>query len=179
MTFNQFPTNPNLYSEDMRNMVSKTIERYGIEEWKAGALTHELHGHIGVYAIIGVKMGIVALRTLNVQAGNVSIVSFAGIEPPVSCLNDGLQVSTGATLGHGLIKSEPTDTPQPKAIFTAENKCICMNINKLVSDMITNEIAGAINRWGQTPEYWQYIRRLAIHHWYELDRNNIFEIENI
>lgn len=179
MIFNNFPENPTLYSEDMRDMVTQTIERHGIREWRAGVLTNELHGHLGIYAIIGVKMGIFALEALKVEAGDVSIVSFAGVEPPVSCMNDGLQVSTSATLGHGLIVSEPTDNPRTEVIFTAGKKRIEVKVNNPTSNIITGEIAGAVERWGHTADYWQYVRKLAIHYWFELDRNNIFDIKNI
>jgi len=179
MIFNNFPTDPMLYSEDMRCMVSKTIERHGIEEWRAGVLTNELHGHLGIYAIIGVKMGIFALEKLGAESGDISIISYAGIEPPISCMNDGLQVSTSATLGHGLIESEPTDKPQAEVIFKAGEKRINVRINEQTSKMITDEIAGAVSRWGHSPDYWNYVRKLAIRYWHELDRNNIFVIKNI
>ena len=51
---------------------------------------------------------------------NVKIISFAGNTPPISCMNDGLQVSTGATIGHGLITIEATAEAYPGAIFIAE-----------------------------------------------------------
>ncbi|MDR0825076.1 MAG: formylmethanofuran dehydrogenase subunit E family protein [Prevotella sp.] len=179
MIFKNFPDDPNLYSEDMRHIVSKTIERHGIEEWRAGVLTNELHGHLGIYAIIGVKMGVFALESIGAEAGDVHIISFAGIEPPVSCMNDGLQVSTRATLGHGLIKSEPTDTPRSEAIFITTGKMLQIKVNDAISNMITKEIAEAVNRWGYADEYWAYVRKLAIDYWYELDRKNIFDIKNI
>lgn len=179
MIFKNFPDDPDLYSKDMQHMVRKTIERHGINEWRAGVLTNELHGHLGIYAIIGVKMGIFALESLGVEAGDVNIISYAGENPPVSCMNDGLQVSTSATLGHGLIKSEPTDTPQTEAIFITNDKSVRIKVNDKISNMITHEIAGAINRWGHSAEYWTYVRKVAINYWYELDRNNIFDIKNI
>lgn len=179
MIFNNFPIDPKLYSEDMRDMIRQTIERHGIEEWRAGVITNELHGHLGIYAIIGVKMGIFALEKLGAEAGDVNIVSYAGTEPPVSCMNDGLQVSTSATLGHGLIKSEPTDNPVAEAIFKAGDNHIAIRVNDKTSKMITDEITGAISRWGHSTEYWEYVRKLAICYWYQLDRNNIFDIKNI
>lgn len=179
MIFKNFPDDPDLYSEDMKHMVSKTIERHGINEWRAGVLTNELHGHLGIYAVIGVKMGIFALESLEVEAGDVSIISYAGTNPPVSCMNDGLQVSTSATLGHGLIQSEPTDTPRTEAIFTTNDRSVLIKLNDKTLDMITQEIAGAVNRWGHSPDYWKYIRSLAIQFWCELNRNNIFDIKNI
>ncbi len=175
MIFESFPLQPAVYSADMRPMVAKTIERYGVEEWRAGVLTNELHGHLGIYAIIGVKMGIYALSRLGIEAGDVSITSLAGNKPPVSCLNDGLQVSTSATFGHGLIVSEATDNPLPEAIFHAGDKSVHIRIKDEILNMIRTEIAGAVKRWGHAPMYWEYVRQLAIRYWYELDRDEIFE----
>lgn len=176
MIFKNFPENPDCYSEDMRPMVSMTIDRHGLQEWRAGVLTNELHGHLGVYAIIGVKMGIFALEKLEVEAGNIKIISLAGMNPPVSCLNDGLQVSTSATFGHGQISSQPTENPSPEALFTTNSKEIRIRMKEPVLEMVTNEISGAVNRWRHSAEYWDYVRKLAIRYWYELDRNKIFDI---
>lgn len=175
MIFNIFPENPDFYSEDMRNMITDTIKRYGMEEWRAGVLTNEIHGHLGIYAIIGVKMGIFALETLRAKPGDVKISSSAGTRPPVSCMNDGLQVSTCATLGHGLIESLPNDSPSAEAIFYTNEKKIKIRLKEEISDNITHEIGEAVKRWGHEPEYWDYVRKLAIKYWYELDRKGIFE----
>lgn len=177
MIFKSFPEEPNLYVDDIQDMVSKTIECYGMKEWRAGILTNELHGHLGIYSIIGVKMGIFALEKLDAETGDISIISYAGVKPPISCMNDGLQVSTGATLGHGLIESKPTDNPRTEAIFRSKEKQLILKINNLTSCMITEEITEAVNRWGHSDKYWKYVRELAIQYWYKLDRNNIFEIE--
>ena len=88
-------------------MAERTIARWGKEEWRAVILTNEIHGHIGIYSTIGAKMGIYALELLSRlcnKAEELKVLSFAGSRPPVSCFNDGLQISTGATLGHGSIK---------------------------------------------------------------------------
>ena len=88
-------------------MAERTIARWGKEEWRAVILTNEIHGHIGIYSTIGAKMGIYALELLSRlcnKAEELKVLSFAGSRPPVSCFHDGLQISTGATLGHGSIK---------------------------------------------------------------------------
>ena len=36
--------------------MNEIIERYGLEEWKVGVLANELHGHLGIYATVGVKI---------------------------------------------------------------------------------------------------------------------------
>ena len=48
-------------------------------------------------------MGIRAREYFNTGVDEFSAVSFAGSIPPLSCMNDGIQVSTGATPGHGLL----------------------------------------------------------------------------
>lgn len=118
------PVDPELYSDDVRPIVTQTVARFGLEEWKAGILTHELHGHLGIYSILGVKMGLAAIEYLGAEPGHVSVYSYAGIKPPVSCMNDGLQVSTEATFGHGLISSPPTDSPLPMADFSIKDRTI-------------------------------------------------------
>lgn len=179
MLFNQFPINPALYNYDMQWMVKNTIENFGLEEWRACVLTNELHGHLGIYAIMGVKMGIAALEYLDVKAGKVFIHSYAGQIPPVSCLNDGLQVSTEATLGHGLITSPTAEKPKAIADFKVEGKSIRIKFKEDIQSLITNEIDEAVKKYGNTPPYWDYIRKLAITYWTEFDRKKIFEIIEI
>lgn len=175
----QLPIDPALYQDDVRPIVSKTIERFGLEEWKAGVLTNSLHGHLGIYAIMGVKMGLAAIEYLGVEPGAVSIRSYAGMKPPVSCMNDGLQVSTEATFGHGLISSPPTDMPIPMADFTANGRVIQMRFKQNVESMIKNEIRQAFDKYAHTPPYWKYVRKLAIQYWAELDRKELFDIVEI
>jgi len=176
MIFKTFPENPEFYNEDVRPIVQDTIRKYGMNEWIAGVLTTAIHGHLGIYAIIGVKMGIRALEYLGAEAGDVRISSKAGLKPPVSCLNDGLQVSTEATLGHGLIESLPTDNPLPYAVFSTDDKSIEIRLTDEVNEMVKQEIKAAVQNFGHSPQYWEYVRKLAIRYWNELDRNDIFEI---
>jgi len=55
-----------------------------------------LHGHRGPFLAAGVRMGLLALRLLG-SRGFTGITAEAetGTKPPVSCLVDGLQASTG------------------------------------------------------------------------------------
>ncbi len=177
MIFKTFPQTPEFYNEDVSPIVQDTIDRYGMGEWMAGVLTTAIHGHLGIYAIIGVKMGIKAIEYMRTEAGCVRISSEAGQKPPVSCMNDGLQVSTEATLGHGLIESLPTDSPQPYAVFSTTEKRIEIKLTDEVNEMVKKEIKTAIENFGHSPDYWAYVRRLAIRYWNELDRNKIFDIK--
>ncbi|MCK7460838.1 MAG: formylmethanofuran dehydrogenase subunit E family protein [Sphingobacterium sp.] len=119
-------------------------------------LTSELHGHLGIYAIIGAKMGLYAREILGAGHDELVINSLAGSKPPVSCMNDGLQVSTGATLGHGLISVKQTDKPTPSAAFTYKGKTLTDLLIKPLQKEIDGIIKDAIHSsGGLTEEYWQ------------------------
>ena len=129
-----------------------------------------------IVSIVGAKMGLRAREYFRVGIDELLIKSFAGTIPPVSCLNDGLQVSTGATLGHGTITVDASD-PLPAAEFTFKNTTIRIDIKQNIKVQIRNDVQSAVKLFGtDTPEYWDSIRELAIRYWLELDRREIFEI---
>ncbi|MDR1673063.1 MAG: nucleoside hydrolase [Bacteroidales bacterium] len=174
--FAMFPEDPGLYAADVAPVAKNLIERYGHSEWRAGVLANELHGHLGIYAVIGVKMGIRAREYFNIGVDDIAVVSYAGARPPVSCLNDGLQVSTGATIGHGLIRVSNEQDIRPEAVFTFKNKTIRMKLKPEYVQQIRQDVTEGIRLHGDLTEaYWEYIRLLAIKYWQELDRHEIFD----
>ena len=156
-----------------------SIERFGLREWRAVVLTNEVHGHLGIYSTLGVKMGLRALEEFDALGlkGPVSIVSHAGLVPPVSCLNDGLQISTGSTLGHGLISVPPTSSPAASAEFTCEGLTLCLSLKKEYDAQIRADISAATKSYGRSPEYWATVRDLALRYTAEWDRAEIFDVE--
>lgn len=180
IVFKGFPMNQEDYSADMQHLMEEIIEKHGREEWRLAVITSELHGHLGIYAIIGAKMGLEAKALLQAGHDEISIISYAGNKPPVSCLNDGLQVSTGATLGHGLIRISNDPDINPSALFEANGKKILMALKDEISHQIREEIRLSIRKNnGLTEGYWEDIRKLGIRYWLELDRENIFETQFI
>ncbi len=113
----EYPVDPQQFSADLAPFVDQIIGKHGLEEWKAAILTHEIHRHLGVYSIIGVKMGIRAREILGSDLDELIVESFAGYEPPISCMSDGLQVSTGASLGRGTIALKNLLVNAPAALF--------------------------------------------------------------
>jgi pyrimidine-specific ribonucleoside hydrolase len=155
-------------------VVTRIIKKHGIEEWKACVLTNELHRHLGIYSLVGAKMGVRARELLKAPLDTLSVHSHAGGNPPLSCLNDGLQVSTGASLGRGTIHISETAT-EPAATFTYKDKRMVIKIKESIVQQIKKDIQKAIKKYGNlTPEYFAYIRRLSIRYWEELDRTKIF-----
>jgi pyrimidine-specific ribonucleoside hydrolase len=178
--FASFPHDPALFASDIRPYISIIIERHGKNEWRAGVLTGELHGHLGIYAIIGAKMGIRAREYFNIGVDDMAVLSFAGRKPPLSCLNDGLQVGTGGTLGHGLITVSDGPQSKPEAIIAFMNHKIRIFLKKETAEIVEAAILKAIECYGNLTEpYWDYVRKQAIKFWVELDRHKIFVIEDI
>ena len=175
--FYGFPEDPALYAADVAPVMKNIISRHGRSEWRAGVLTNELHGHLGIYAIIGVKMGIRAREYFNIGVDDIVVVTYAGLQPPISCMNDGLQVSTGGTLGHGLISVAQGEAVRPEASFTFKNKTIRLKLKPDYAQLIRKDVENAIQQYGNLTEpYWQQIRALAIKYWEEFDRYQIFEM---
>ena len=166
------------YSDDVQSIIAPCLERNGEREWKLVVLTNEIHGHLGIYSSIGAKMGLRAREGFEAQGitGHISVLSFAGSEPPVSCLNDGLQVSTGASIGHGLIAVSDDPSKRPEAIFTCGGHSIRLALKAEYAGQIRSDIADASSRFGSTPQYWQRVRDLAIKYWLSWHRNDIFDL---
>ena len=167
------------YADDVQRIVGETVGRFGALEWKLVLLTNEIHGHLGIYSTLGAKMGLFACELLKESGGiePVSVVSYAGLRPPVSCLNDGLQISTGATLGHGLIQVANEDDPRPEARFTCSGKSLILKLKDEYREQLEQDIREGVARYGHAPEYWSYVRSLALRYWSGWDRREIFEVK--
>lgn len=169
------PADPGLFQEDIRPFVERIIRRFGREEWKATVLTNEFHRHLGAYSIIGAKMGIRAREILAAPFDALTVVSRAGNAPPLSCLNDGLQMSTGASLGRGSIEVNAEGT-SPSAIFSYDRRRITLTLKKEIVRKIEADIGQAIRTFGNlTPAYFNQVRKVSIRYWLELDRTRIFD----
>lgn len=174
----EFPQDPTFYYDDLAGSVTEIIEKHGINEWVTGVLANEMHRHLGVFAIIGVKMGIRAREYFNTGVDEFSVKSYAGSVPPVSCFNDGLQVSTGATPGHGLLTVVNDPPASPSAQFTYLNRTIRLTLKKDLSEKITSELKEINFIYGlDSNTYWELVRQNSIKYWLSLDRHEIFIIE--
>ena len=175
-----FPMDSSFYSADVIPFVTEIIKKYGTEEWISSVITNELHRQLGVFSIIGVKMGIRAREYFNTGVDEFSITSYAGSYPPLSCINDGLQVSTGSTAGHGLLTVVNEIPPNPSAEFIYMNRKIRLTLKpqieeKIISDLKDiNFVNGLDNNI-----YWELVRKSSLKYWRDLDRHDIFIIEKI
>jgi len=178
ITFEKFPADDADYQYDVRQIKNSAITLYGNEEWRVCILTTEIHGHLGTYSLIGAKMGIYAREILNAEIDRLEVVTDAGSLPPLSCMNDGIQISTGATIGLGTIKI--TDGNTPSATFSYNGRKINLTLKNEIANRIEKDISNAVVKFGGlTDGYWKLIRVISLQHWLELDRNEIFEMEEI
>lgn len=62
------------------------------------------HSHLGPYLVVGLKMGQTIIRRLGHRPFSMTVEVFTGPRPPLSCVVDGLQLSTPCTVGNGQIR---------------------------------------------------------------------------
>ena len=74
VVFNRFPDQKEMFNYDVREIMDTVISRYGYDEWKAAVMTDEFHGHLGVFSIVGAKMGILAREYFAVQPDELSVI---------------------------------------------------------------------------------------------------------
>jgi pyrimidine-specific ribonucleoside hydrolase len=176
VTLREFPANPRQYQADLQPLMNEIRQRHGVEEWQLNVLTSELHRHLGLYSILGAKMGLRARELLGASLDDLRVESLAGLQPPVSCLNDGLQVATGASLGRGTISVPPTETPQAAALFTFGNRRLRLRVRDDAMKQIQVELRAAVQRHGDlSPAYFAEVRRISLEAWRDLDRKQVFE----
>jgi hypothetical protein len=176
----EMPSDPDFYSDDIKPSVTEIIEKYGKDEWTSGIIANELHRHLGVFAIVGVKMGIRAREYFNTGVDEFKAVSFAGSTPPLSCMNDGIQVSTGATPGHGLLTVNNNNPSTPSTEFTYLNRKISLTLKPEIAEKISSELKEINFIYGLDSNiYWELVRKNSIKYWRDLDRHEIFIIEEI
>lgn len=176
----EMPDDPSFYADDIAPYVKEIMEKHGHDEWNSGVIANEMHRHLGVFAIIGVKMGIRAREYFNTGVDEFHAVSFAGSMPPMSCMNDGLQVSTGATPGHGLLTISDNPVKNAAAEFTYLNHKIRVSLRPEIEDKISSELKEINFVYGLDSNiYWELVRQNSIKYWLNLDRHEIFLIEEL
>ncbi len=120
-------------------------ERVSIEELIEQAV--EFHGHLGPFLVLGVRMGLIALRALG-SPGYEGIFALVktGDTPSLSCILDGIQISTGCTMGKGNINTVPLG--RAEADFSAGDETVTVR----VKGPILEEIRGWRERYSTLEE---------------------------
>jgi formylmethanofuran dehydrogenase subunit E len=62
----------------------------------------DFHGHLGPFLVIGVRAGLIGLERLKAKKGDPSLSAVVMLKHsvPFSCVLDGVQITTGCTIGN-------------------------------------------------------------------------------
>ncbi len=179
VVFNDIPSSGHWIMQDIRSEMEDIVRTHGVQEFKIVAMTSEFHSHLGAYSIAGAKMGLRVMEYFHAGLDEITITSFAGFRPPVSCLNDGLQFGTGATLGYGSIFVDTVNI-RPAARITYNNRSIEICLKPEIQQQIETDIGELIRLYGlETELYWEALRKKSIGYWREWNRRDMFNITSL
>ena len=105
------------------------------------ALIRNFHGHVGPFVVLGYRMGRLALdETGSSGHFGISAEVHSVLEPPRSCLIDGVQLGSGCTLGKRNISVKTFDGP-PFAVFrTAEGTTVTIRLLPEIPAMVKRSV---------------------------------------
>jgi inosine-uridine nucleoside N-ribohydrolase len=176
VVFVEGPLPADILQPDVEARRDAIIAANGPDEWFAQLLLNELHEHLGAYSIIGVKMGLRASELLNAPQHTMTIVSAAPPAQPVSCLNDGLLVSTGSTPGRGLFRHVPGPPGTVKATFEYNGRALTLRLKDEFRARIRSTIQDLLARYTlEDDAYWDGVRELGLEIWQDWHRRDLFE----
>ncbi|GAH01223.1 unnamed protein product [marine sediment metagenome] len=96
----------------------------------------EFHGHGGPFMVIGLRMGVLALELLDAKGWfDLDCVVMLNWAPPDSCVIDGIQSSTGCTMGKRNIKV--VEERGVAAEFTHKGNAIKIAVREDVLQMVS------------------------------------------
>ncbi|MBS7248583.1 MAG: FmdE family protein [Candidatus Jordarchaeales archaeon] len=102
----------------------------------------KFHGHLGPFLVLGLRAGLIARKLIGVPS-SVEVRVFP--RPPLSCVIDGVQVSSGCTVGNGkLLVKSTRDRLKVKLVFRSEEGVVDISllrglIESLLSKMPASE----------------------------------------
>ncbi len=119
----------------------------------------EFHGHLGPYLVLGMKMGDLARKTLHANPFELRAEIHTESKTPKSCILDGVQFTSGCTLGKRNIELKK-DGKIMGVFFKDERKFVVS---------IREEI---IEKIGKTSDIEQYAQKL-----FEMSNEELFEYD--
>src|SRR5207247_8854637 len=102
------------------------------------AALHRFHGRLGVYVTVGLRMGAIGKRRFGHYKGLRAIVRSQS-EPPMRCVLDGVQFSSGCTMGKGNIALESAS--EPAVLFEKEGRGLRISLKSGWRQKIDREMS--------------------------------------
>jgi pyrimidine-specific ribonucleoside hydrolase len=174
-----FPDSEEWYRPPAAELIrAGVLERYGAEEWRAVVLSHELHQHIGIYTILGAKMGVRARELLKAPTRSVRATLETGGNGPMTCAADGIQASLASTFGQGLVHVESPRQPVLAGTFEYDSRRLRLTLKPEYRSVMQGYIDRARERHGDlSPAYFQELEQISYTVWSEFDRSEVFSVE--
>jgi formylmethanofuran dehydrogenase subunit E len=108
----------------------------------------DFHGHLGPFLVIGIRIGLIGLRELELKQDTEKLQVTASLKysVPFSCVLDGIQVTSGCTFGNQklTLKNSPGiaaefQIPNKKQLTVAVNQTAFDKLKKkLLSEKVSN-----------------------------------------
>jgi formylmethanofuran dehydrogenase subunit E len=130
----------------------------------------KLHGHLGPFLIIGVRMGILAKRILNanaVKSNKLQVTAKLPLSTPFSCILDGIQATTQCTIGNQKLRIENSQA-RIAAFFERKNSGDILSVH--VNPQIIDELK---NRYSEGASNEELAREIT-----SMSESQLFSIEN-
>ena len=122
--------------------IPKQEQKQELEEVLERAV--DFHGHLGPFLVLGVRMGLIALRELDAKKDNpkLRVTVKTKLSVPFSCVIDGIQVSTKCTVGNRKLnlQSSPNEVSAKFQIQDGNTLTVTLNpakreeLEKLLSE---------------------------------------------
>jgi len=121
------------------------VRTYGESELLEAASA--FHGHLGPYLVLGLKAGELANKIMGKDPFKVKADVFCPPEPPHSCIVDGVQFSTGCTMGKGNIAMHASE--DIRVVFTKGKKSLQVSLKSSIAARISSLKGEAADEMGK------------------------------
>jgi formylmethanofuran dehydrogenase subunit E len=104
----------------------------------------KLHGHLGPFLVIGVRMGEIAKRHLKVDEKNSRGLQAnirIPLSTPFSCVIDGIQATTSCTVGNQKLKIEKSIEITACFKLQSSDKTVKISVNPKLIKNLTEEMS--------------------------------------
>lgn len=96
------------------------------------------HGHLGPFLVLGLRAGLIARKLIGAPS-SVEVHVFP--RPPLSCVIDGVQVSSGCTIGNGRLTVKSTrDRLKVKVVFRSEKGIVEVSLLRGLIESLLSKI---------------------------------------
>jgi len=104
-----------------------------------------LHGHLGPFLVIGVKMARLAKKTLcpdNAKNWDMQVIAKLPLATPFSCILDSIQATTQCTVGNQKLKVENHEEGMTVTFkIKNQNKALTIHVNPQVIEMLKEQLS--------------------------------------